>query len=503
MKAKESIENSNGETRKIGEKRIEQVILEKVMQTPEIKLDAESKSELAAHIQNFLKKKLMKAKNRNEEPSQVENPSDKKEKEASSSEIRESLGKSTGRTQLTQEKRHKWIWRGREETNPSRSVEREFLSKEEVESLVNTEEMKGIRELHRNAHRNGPRPERGVQIGAKVKKKNRYSVPVQKNVFKHEHSMIEEESEDSLNADAQKSQRTLEESLKVLKGHLVHEIESQKQTHAVRPKLNLYSDQFSGSPPRAKASLDWMLQETLLSQKKTPNEEEHVQSENKRTYQMSKKEMFKKKRSQNNDLIGKNVEPQTRELFFQKEPLVPTKKLKKCRSLQKRISFSQSNQSLFGMSPMFNEHKFQFKTGSNEATNVDREGGSPEEVPREVSWKTTQACGSFQVTRKQEGNNVFNRLFKQAKKEGKQGKKEEGITSRRHGKHIEEATEPGVDRATEQQVLLPENAPGADPEEDAGEVPVVPRGTVRAELQLPTEHQQCQPKFGAEQVRAQ
>ena len=147
--------------------------------------------------------------------------------------MRESCNNSTGRTQITEIKKQKWIWKEAGETNGTCSNEKGNTSKEEIESFMNIEEMNGINEFrNHNKKYKKSNLNKGVEIGGRVKKKNRYSVPVKSNVFKNENSVIKEVSEEakeSFNEEARESQRTLEESLKVLKDHLVKEINGEKK----------------------------------------------------------------------------------------------------------------------------------------------------------------------------------------------------------------------------------------------------------------------------------
>lgn len=420
MKTTELNENRKSDAAGTLDKGLEQIILEQVMKTPQIELDPASLSELAVHIQKFLQKKQHDGKNRNDATCNAQTPSNKKGPDSLPSEVRDSLGKSTGRTQVTEVKRPRWIWKGREETNPSQSLERDFMSRDEIESFINTEEMKGIQDFQRKVDKGRAVAERGVRIGATVKKKNRYSVPVKRNVFKHEHSMIEEESEDSAHADAPNSKRTLEESLKVLKGHLVHEIESQKQQKTPsRPRLNLYSNRLFEKLGASKASLDSMVQDTLFARKKTPEEAQSASFKPETQDPPRNGPSVLNKQMPSADRNEKEAEPQTRELFFQQEPLVRSKRLKKCKSLQKPISFCKPSKSVFEMSPTFNGNEQFFEPNPNfrDTAQTQRPPDSDREAWKQSTWTTTGAGGSLQATRKRgsAANNVFDRLFKQAR----------------------------------------------------------------------------------------
>jgi hypothetical protein len=410
--------NSNLLSTKQSNQKIDEMILKELIKNQELSHFDNLVPDLANHIKQFFDSKKNGAKNRKGFKSENSQKNKLKKNDLEQFSMRESIGKSSGRTQNTEVKKHKWIWKGREETNPSHSNDKESISKGEVESLMNIEEMNGIREFQRKVNKgNMGGLKQGIEIKGRVRKKNRYSVPVKKNVFGNEPLRIEEESEefgDSYNEEKPDSQRNLEESLKVLKEHLVKEIQEDKNKSKKIEgfQFNLYSGRFvkkQTDQVNKHKNLQEMLKDVVIKEKS-----KNKMSKNKSTKSWSRKRItFAEK-----DL----KEPQTRKLFYNKDQEKMKKasnlRMKKNLSLQKSISFDLSKNNMLRLSP---KNTLIYKKYPNQDENKLKSSQNEKALNKVLSnstWEVSKASGFFQNSPVPDDHtsNVFNRLFNQTKK---------------------------------------------------------------------------------------
>jgi hypothetical protein len=396
--------------------------------------------ELIDHIQKFLD-----SKNRHSFTSTSHATTNHmfKKSDPLCSSIQESVTKSTGRTQTTEIKKQKWVWKEEGETHGSKTFEKEYMSKDDNESLLVGEDIKGIQELQ-NHMRNAKKLDfkKGVEISNFRRKKNRFSMPAKTNKFGHNDMMIEEECEEESESkgDGEQSQRNLEESLRMLKGHLVKEIEESEHGSGVKMsngRVNLYSGAYTCGQNKeiceeemkrkngVGMNLDYMLKQSLYDSipRKNDNtiheskEKSKTRESNKLSFERQGLSFAKKKESTLKEKIEEDPEPKTRELFF--DPNKHFSKIRKSASLKNSFSRKVSMSENKDFSSKFTPKKQKLKQ--------ERMMRLPEElhymsvqghnVMSNPTWQVTRASGYFQkdLEHKKGSQTIFDKLYQRSR----------------------------------------------------------------------------------------
>ena len=390
---------------------LSEAILSQLTQEQNRQLDDAMMPELMDHIQNFFDSRKKGAKHRHTFDSKTSATAEMKKVENLSTEMHESLAKSTGRTQVTEMKKHAWNWREGEglESDVTKTNQKEFLSRNENESMMAGEDMKGIRELQDRVENSRKLNfKKGVEIKGMVRKKNRYSVPVKRSLFQEDGLRIEEESEnerESEKEEARQSERFLEQSLKKLKGHLVKEIESGRNTQ-VRPKVNIYSKKVD-KKVKSSAYLDQMLRDTLLNDTKASKK-----------LQLEEKNHLSFERQGCSFRKNLEEEPKTRELFYEKvKNKANPKKIRKSMSLKNRKLMPESPIKKIGFSPKFESFRFGNQTMKH-SNELNRRSAGVNRVMENTVWKVTRSSGCFQKPpKKADPHSIFSRLYQRSMKQ--------------------------------------------------------------------------------------